>query len=401
MSDPTTQVVSMRASSALRIALCSGSVRAEGDLPEFGRDPSGAAAMGTAVHEYIEKVISDGEPSAETLAWGAANLDERGLGVADFCLDNMREVIGSHGGFTDDLELYTELPLEWASGEGHRLSGHPDVVAIADDGSVHIWDWKCGFASVKVAAENPQLMAYAVLLAMNPSFIPKVDNGVTVHLISVGNEWDDVVTSAHYSPSDLDAACSYLLSIQEAAADPKARRSPHPDACRYCRARGTSRCPESVAAIEAVAGLVDGLTDSETGKLSAPNSERVIEVWDACKVAEAAAENFKAMIRHFVEQEGAQSIDGLKLTNGFDQLIPAATADVATALERMLDYDSVVDCSSVSVGKLAEKLKAEKAVTAKAAKELVQRLLIAGGAASKIRRSGKLMRVKPKKKEGQ
>jgi putative NADH-flavin reductase len=89
------------------------------------------------------------------------------------------------------------------------------------------------------------------------------------------------------------------------------------------------------------------------------------------------------------------------MTEGFDQLIPAATADVATALERMLDYDSVVDCSSVSVGKLAEKLKAEKAVTSKAAKELVQRLLIAGGAASKIRRSGKLMRVKPKKKEGQ
>jgi hypothetical protein len=380
-------------------------------MPEFGRDPSGVAGMGTAVHKHIEHMISDlvafGSVAQSTTKECTDTLDERGINIADFCLQEVTATVEAHGGFTDEIEVYTELPLEWrgkpdADGNVLALTGHPDLVIVCADGTVHVWDWKCGFAAVKVATENPQLMCYAVLLSQDQAFTDAIEEagGLTVHLISVGNEWGDVVTSAHYAVDALGKALDYLGSIAEATRDKDAPRTPHPDACRYCRARGTSRCPESVAAIEAVGAGVEKITDPATGFIVATQAAtgEVAALWDSCKVAEAAIENFKSMIRHHIESVGPQSIEGLKLTNGFEQLIPAPTADVVRAFSRMLDADSVIECSSVSVGKLAEKLKIEKSMTGKAAKEAAQRVLIAGGAASTIRRSGRILRTKTKPK---
>ena len=144
----------IRASSLPLAFACAGSIHpAPGEL-QIQQSNEGAA-LGSAVHEVLAQMVTDGElpdvrPSA--LKWGC-DVDELGR-LSRFGAQAWREI--QHA-FPNPL---TEQEL--TAGE---LSGHIDLLSLRlSDGRANIADWKSGY---KQSDYYHQVMAYATLVMEN------------------------------------------------------------------------------------------------------------------------------------------------------------------------------------------------------------------------------------------
>ena len=218
--------VKLTASALERYAACPGSHAAEEGLPY---EPSRYAAEGTLLHE----VMVSGDTSALTRA------QKR---LVQICKDAAKELIAEHlpGGICKEWlpEAYAQYRLN-----GGYLSMKIDFVAWTPPVAL-VTDWKFGYDLVEAAEMNRQLRAYA--LAAWQEHKEDIET-VIVAIVQPTADPLNRVTVAEYSLEDLRQAHDEMQAILDSVRTAIDMRTPSKH-CKYCKALGTTRCPESTAA---------------------------------------------------------------------------------------------------------------------------------------------------------
>lgn len=181
------------------------------------------------------------------------------------------------------------------------ITGHPDRVLVWDhDGeeAALILDFKTGFLEVESAEENLQLLCYAVAVWQELGI-----KRIFAKIIMPMSKGHKVV---EYDEPALQEGLEHLLVILAEANKPNATRTPSEPACRYCKALGTSRCPETSSIVEAVFVEEGAIT------LTGEDIARRIELF---KIAEKIIEKEEAQYKSMLEKN-ADAIPGYYLKPG-------------------------------------------------------------------------------------
>ena len=222
----------IRASSIERYRNCAGSAHAEKGLP--ASEPKSWTTDGTLVHRALESVEgfkSLPEHLIDTVEWMDIS--------KNYLIDR---VFPDQEGY-ERLEVIRERQF-FIEFEGVKIvSGHPDFVLV---GTIFgkrvalILDFKAGFLEVPAPEANSQLMAYAVAVWQDKNLL------IEEVYASIVPRFGIAKVPVHYSSSDLPQALLYLVDIEKASRDKRSVRTPSVVACRFCPARATSRCPETL-----------------------------------------------------------------------------------------------------------------------------------------------------------
>ena len=231
------ETIKIRCSSLPRLALCPGSLKAcEGILSK----PSPVAEMGTQTHQAIEDHFLKRA--------GHTTLDARQEKVASWFICKAEEIIAAHGGAKD---VYPELQLSGIIADGFEITGKPDLLVLCNDGKWLLFDWKCGFAEVPRAAANIQLMGYAWLLSTNEG----VSAGIEAYLFNAGGSREQSTTGTMYDRDSIGLAKCKLTDIVQSAVL-RDVRNPGEEQCKYCQAKCTTRCLETLERVATGSALL-------------------------------------------------------------------------------------------------------------------------------------------------
>jgi hypothetical protein len=227
-------MIRLSPSSLERYDRCPGAYWAEKDLPYVESEYN---AEGKFMHALM---AAQGDKKKELLKQATRSQ------IADhnFC---QREARALH---LDVFGLgYSESGVDgWLSehrsqvrlGQDVLVSGQVDYYSWKGDTGLVI-DWKFGRDEVEGASENLQLRAYALICADGKPMT------IYVATIQPRVDSDRRVSMAKYEPADLEFAADHIQDIATAvrASETKPLRVPGRDQCKYCKALGTDRCPES------------------------------------------------------------------------------------------------------------------------------------------------------------
>ena len=218
MQHQTRKHARLSASRTDRFMQCPGSYRLESLMPY---EPAGeAAAIGTAIHELSEIILSGQQVPAGT--------DKDHVAMAQVYADFVNTLV------ENPRKKLIEVNLDEGLKSLHpALGGTADAVLIDGD-HLHVVDLKTGRVAVD-ATDNKQLLTYA-LGAMRQFKAPERIT-CTMHIFQprVGHsKW--TVTG-----QDLVDHGNKLKAAAELALSSDAPTSPSPDACRYCKAK--TICP--------------------------------------------------------------------------------------------------------------------------------------------------------------
>jgi len=247
--------VKIRASSSYPASLCPGSVPAQEGLPDY-RDTDEVRDSGNRIHAAdaglpVDPPLTDEEQdSLESIRAKRAKLVEQ---------------------FSEGFELMKEFRETLF--ETKFYTGHPDLVQIwkAVDREFYrglIFDSKTGFREQSAPQVNKQLAVYTYAL-----FVSEKQYQLDEVVAGLVPSRFKTPLPVLYRRSDLTDLQADLLQISNAAHDPEAKRIPSPDACRYCRARATDRCPETIPTNTQLfktpmsASLMASLTPLQKGQL--------------------------------------------------------------------------------------------------------------------------------------
>lgn len=319
-------MIKASASSLDRIAACPGSHVAEQGLPY---KPSDAAAEGTLLHDVM-----------------SGQRDTKGLTTAqrryiNYCGEQGRALLAEHV----DAEK-PEIVKEWYSQArllDSIVSTKLDFVAWGDTKALVI-DWKFGHNPVDRAEVNLQLRPYAIIAAQEKPGIQSVVVAVVQPTVAP----EDRVTVAEYTRDDILQAKAEINAILVDAAKPDAPRVPGAH-CKYCKALGTTRCPESAE----VATTLVPLTKSQVMPVGAELAKFI----DAWKIMEPMV---KALMEHAREQLQADpsSVPGYELTPDIPiRTLPDVEAAWAAAEAAGITADQFMLACSVSIGPLEEAMR--------------------------------------------
>jgi len=218
MQHETRKHARLSASRTDRFMQCPGSYRLESLMPY---EPAGeAAAIGTAIHELSEIILSGKEVPTGTDPDHVAMAQ----GYADFVntlVENPRKKL-------------IEVNLDEGLKSLHPALGGTADAILVDGNHLHVIDLKTGRVAVD-ANENKQLLTYA-LGAMRQLKAPSTIE-CTMHIYQprVGHsKWT-------VSGNRLNLHGERLKSAAELALSGDAPTNPSPDACRYCKAK--TICP--------------------------------------------------------------------------------------------------------------------------------------------------------------
>lgn len=220
------------ASGAGRYELCRASFLMEQSIPKEDEGDTTAADKGTRIHARLA-----GE--AVTLSADEENIAEKALAL------EARAISEYFGGFPSltirEERFWYRDPLTL-----QRLwSGKPDVVAIQGSTGL-ILDYKTLWGHHTPAPSNMQLRTLAALVAVDYEL-----DKVRVALAQP-NKYPGL-TVADYGLEDLVRAVSEVAALMDDVKRLGHPRTPHPEACKWCRARGV--CPEALASVSAVSTL--------------------------------------------------------------------------------------------------------------------------------------------------
>ena len=208
----------LSASRTDRFMQCPGSYRLESLMPF---EPAGeAAAIGTAIHELSEIILSGKEVPAGTDPDHVAMAQ----GYADFVntlVENPRKKL-------------IEVNLDEGLKSLHPALGGTADAILVDGNHLHVIDLKTGRVAVD-ANENKQLLTYA-LGAMRQLKAPDTIE-CTMHIYQPRVGHSKWTVSGNY----LNLHGKRLVEAAELALSGDAPTSPSPDACRYCKAK--TICP--------------------------------------------------------------------------------------------------------------------------------------------------------------
>lgn len=282
----------IRASNIHRFRNCSGAPAAEAGIPE--RLVKSWTEEGTLIHAALE---SDQE---------FKKLPEHLVDVAEWMDASRRylidKVFPEQEGY-ERLEVIKERHM-FIQFEGVKIiSGHPDFIQI---GTIFgkrvalILDFKAGFLEVPAPEANDQLRAYAVALWQDKELMIEEVYASIVPRFGVAKP------PVHYTGQDLPLALLDLVDVEKASRDAKAVRTPSVGACRYCRARATSNCPET---------LYPDRRLKEMPSLIALSSAQKGELLDLCEVT---AGNIKALKERLYDElkEDPNAVEAWALVPG-------------------------------------------------------------------------------------
>ena len=218
MQHETRKHARLSASRTDRFMSCPGSYRLESLMPY---EPAGeAAAIGTAIHELSEIILSNGQVPAGT--------DPDHIAMAQSYADFVNTLV------ENPRKKLIEVNLDEGLKSLHPALGGTADAVLVDGDHLHVVDLKTGRVAVD-ATDNKQLLTYA-LGAMRQFKAPSHIT-CTMHIFQprVGHsKW--TVTG-----QDLIDHGDRLKTAAELALTSDAPTSPSVDACRYCRAK--TICP--------------------------------------------------------------------------------------------------------------------------------------------------------------
>lgn len=244
----------IRASSIHRFRNCSGSLAAVKGLPEAA--PKSWTEDGKIVHDALRTM-------------GAVKVPDHLVDVVDSMASSMEyvldKVLPNEDGIKRMEVIRDREEPYYVEHEGERIiSGHPDFIQLGEIYGKRvalILDFKSGFLDVEAPELNSQLRAYAVAIwqeyavdAVYASIIPRFG-------------W--AKEPVCYSTDDLGRALLDLVDIERATREASAVRTPSVNACRYCLARATANCPETLrlpSILKTMPNLLQ-MTPAEKGKL--------------------------------------------------------------------------------------------------------------------------------------
>lgn len=340
------------ASAAERDRLCAGAHLASRDLPE---NTSDSAQEGKAVHAWLHwrrlSMEADlPEPVCNyELAGRCWDMEQKAVDqwLARLPAESERY----------QLEVFSEKRF-WLDYGPFRHSGQPDGV-YRKGRWVCIRDSKSGWLEVTPPNTNEQLRDLAVLVAANsPLELVEVEVGID----QPGAEANPPCV---YDRESIQTARLLLEKRVIASNDPKSKRTPHPDACRFCRAKGTSRCPESVTGVVSLAAL-STMSSGDLPLEEIPDA-RLLE---ACLLAEPIIKSVKERARKALEANPA-SIPGFKLEpNAPNKPISDPGQCWARCASQGMTLDQFMNCVKVGKGDLEDTLK--EIIRAKTGKKRVE-----------------------------
>jgi len=218
MQHETRKHARLSASRTDRFMQCPGSYRLESLMPY---EPAGeAAAIGTAIHELSELILSGNEVPAGTDPDHVAMAQ----GYADFVntlVENPRKKL-------------IEVNLDEGLKSLHPALGGTADAVLVDGNHLHVIDLKTGRVAVD-AEDNKQLLTYA-LGAMRQLKAPNTIE-CTMHIFQPRVGHSKWTVSGNY----LELHGKRLKEAAELALSGDAPTNPSVDACRYCKAK--TICP--------------------------------------------------------------------------------------------------------------------------------------------------------------
>lgn len=219
----------VRCSSLPRIQQCPASWAREQGIPDLNRDD---AAAGTRLHAVLADYWLT--PPAARVRPDLADPFEHSVvnAAIDFADIRIAKFLGERR-----VAVEVEVERELA---GVLLRGHIDLAVYCGDGKTAlIFEWKTGRLEQKPAWDHEQLLAYAALFLTANEHVKEC----RAYIVPAEGEPTGTVVSRDMLPPILAKFHTTLTFAR--ARDPEV--NPHPDACRYCRARGNLEvCPESV-----------------------------------------------------------------------------------------------------------------------------------------------------------
>ena len=228
MQHETRKHARLSASRTDRFMQCPGSYRLESLMPY---EPAGeAAAIGTAIHELSEIILSGKEipigtdPDHLSMAQGYANF-------IDALVENPRKKL-------------IEVNLDEGLKSLHPALGGTADAILVDGNHLHVVDLKTGRVAVD-AQDNKQLLTYA-LGAMRQFKAPNTIE-CTMHIFQPRVGHSKWTVSGNY----LELHGKRLKEAAELALTSDAPTNPSPDACRYCKAK--TICPSMREKVQEVA----------------------------------------------------------------------------------------------------------------------------------------------------
>jgi len=218
MQHETRKHARLSASRTDRFMQCPGSYRLESLMPW---EPAGeAAAIGTAIHELSELILSGKEVPAGT--------DPDYVAMAQAYADFVNTLV------ENPRKKLIEVNLDEGLKSLHPALGGTADAVLVDGNHLHVIDLKTGRVAVD-AEDNKQLLTYA-LGAMRQLKAPNTIE-CTMHIFQPRVGHSKWTVSGNY----LELHGRRLLSAAELALSGDAPTRPSPDACRYCKAK--TICP--------------------------------------------------------------------------------------------------------------------------------------------------------------
>lgn len=328
-----------RASNLKQVRICPGSMQAQEGLPEPAKEEwtesgsrihqaTGVELLGTAI---VEDMIPEEREQVDWL---------KGQVLA---------LLTEHDGLRDS-DLWVEESLVWKDAAGRdKLTGHPDFMAVAVDGTGHIFDAKTGWLSVDLAEHNDQLEGYIVMAAGN-SLSECAE--IYVHVLAFRGR--PQVSSYCYDQQAMEAAIADIASVAWNGRRKNAIRRPDPDACRYCRALGNpERCPESCSVIPAITAVAE----SGPAELSQADATRMMDLLD---LADKFKKKFKPWFKEQLAADPEFSPNWKLIPGGVRKSVPAdRTPDACGLLADVLTVPEFMNCTTMmlpAAGKILAKM---------------------------------------------
>jgi len=356
------------ASNLYRRKLCPGSAKAEEGLPEFS--PSAAQRQGTDLHakEYDEESSRDELKAGEKRA-----LEKNKRMTEDFIRQTFLSLeIADPGPCRVFKEREFFLSDESGDPVYPAVPGHTDEVHwYPQHKIVFVFDSKFGRKPVQKAEMNYQLRLYFVMV-QDEIGGERIFCAIRQPYLKSPEDFHSVeyITSEH-----AEASRREILQIIAECSKPDAKRIPSIDACTYCRAQGTARCPESRQFLRQVSRQHILALHPPTLEAMATDiiaAENVIEAW--YDRMQFIAETYPELLQHY----------GLGFTQYTDSVrnIAAAYGKLAPFFDserNTSSYDGflrfVTNCCKLSVPKMRNYLIKHHSMTEDDAYALIVREL--------------------------
>jgi hypothetical protein len=263
------------------LELCPGSYNAEKGLPE---STSEFAEEGKMLHGIVERLICEQLVLNDN---SIKDLTSEQLSTVLKCKTFMEEICQANAE-KETFIFASEMHLE-----SNVTAGTADVVIIYNDDTAVLVDWKFGRGEVEEAINNIQLATYALLLkCLHPEL-----TAITVYVYQ-----PRLNSKTSYTYTDLDAIALYVNDIIAKCNVAGATRMVGGKQCLYCKANGLfERCPESCnVAMELATHEID-IDD----KLAVATPEKLVELYNACKLVAVIEKKTNARIKEIIQQTGS------------------------------------------------------------------------------------------------